>query len=95
MEIPITLFTLQWGRQLDNDEPLSIRCPNREHDNKHLSVFIRKVIDSDNQVFIFCHSCGSMGTFLKITRSSIFKSSKGMRHVKKSLKIYYKNNRFH
>lgn len=73
----ITLFTSQWMQELDDDETLSVHCPNPEHEDKHPSAFIAKAKESENQIFLYCHSCGNMGTFPKITRKSIFKSGKG------------------
>jgi hypothetical protein len=73
----ITLLASQWTQELDDDETLSVHCPNPKHEDKHPSAFIAKAKDSESQIFLYCHSCGNMGTFPKITRKSIFKSGKG------------------
>ena len=60
------LVASEWAQKITN-KTISIHCPNEEHEDVHPSAFISKSKKYENKIYIYCHKCGQIGIYPKLT----------------------------
>lgn len=61
----LTLPASKWAQELDADTKVTVHCPNPEHPDLHPSAFITQSTSDETKIFIYCHVCGTLGTYPK------------------------------
>jgi hypothetical protein len=61
----LTFPASKWAQKLDTDTTVTVHCPNPAHPDLHPSAFIAHAKSDESKIFIFCHVCGTLGTYPK------------------------------
>lgn len=84
----LTLTASEWAQELDADTTVTVHCPNPEHPDLHPSAFIAHATSDESKIFIFCHVCGTLGTYPK-SKNNFRILKKELSNVNKTNEIYH------